>query len=87
MEDTTKKINVLNLLLITSLIFFILKEFKIINWDWYWLLSPLLLPIVIGLIITISMFLFYFFKELISNTNIKQQNLNISKINRRKLFK
>ena len=87
MEDTTKKINVLNLLLITSLIFFILKEFRIINWDWYWLLSPLLLPIVIGLIITTSMFLFYFFKELISSTNIKQQNLNISKINRRKLFK
>jgi len=87
MEDTTKKINGLNLLLITSLIFFTLKEFKIINWDWYWLLSPLLLPIVIGLIITISMFLFYFFKELISSTNIKQQNLNISKINRRKLFK
>jgi hypothetical protein len=85
MEDTTKKINGLNLLLITSLIFFTLKEFKIINWDWYWLLSPLLLPIIIGAIITISMFLFYFFKALIISTS-KNQDLNLPKINRRKLF-
>jgi hypothetical protein len=85
MENTTKKINGLNLLMIISLIFFTLKEFKIINWDWYWLLFPLLFPIIIGLIITISMFLFYFLKELIS-INIKNQNLSIPKINRHKLF-
>ena len=41
----------LNFLPLLTLIFITLKLCKVINWSWWWVLSPLLIPISIVLIL------------------------------------
>lgn len=48
-----------------TLIFFVLKIFNVITWSWWWVFSPLWLPIVLGFCFVIIATIFYIFYYLI----------------------
>ena len=50
----------INSLLITTVILLILKVFNIINLSWFWVFSPLILPFVVGVIVTGLLFFIAF---------------------------
>lgn len=46
-------------LFLLSFIFVILKILHMITWSWWWVLSPLWIPIVIGIFIAFIIFIIY----------------------------
>ena len=49
-NKTTYSIGVLDLLLV---VFVVLKLCKVIAWSWWWVLSPLWIPLAIGMVLTL----------------------------------
>lgn len=43
----------LNYFTILTIVFIILKLCKVITWNWFWVLSPMIIPILIGIGIVI----------------------------------
>ena len=52
---------------ILAIVFTILKFTNYINWSWWWILSPLWIPIVIIFVVFISIFVFLLIKEIVMN--------------------
>jgi phosphoglycerol transferase MdoB-like AlkP superfamily enzyme len=48
--------------------FIVLKLTKVIDWSWWWVLSPFLIPLVLGLVMIAVWVLLVFVKEKHDNT-------------------
>lgn len=53
-EKTSKGIGTLSLL---TIVFIILKLTDYIDWSWFWVLSPTLIPIIVGILLTSLIFI------------------------------
>ena len=42
-----------------TIVFIVLKLLKVIKWSWLWVLSPLWISFIIGLILTVGLIIFY----------------------------
>lgn len=49
------------------IVFLILKLCNVINWSWWWVTTPLWVPVALGIIVFVVYFIVLFIKELITN--------------------
>ena len=52
MKDTTE--STLSIIFVTTIVFVILKLIKIINWSWWWVLSPFWISAALTIVIAIA---------------------------------
>ncbi len=56
--ETTSRSNGIGLGTVLTMIFVVLKLTNYINWSWWWVLSPVWIPLLIILVIFVVIFIF-----------------------------
>lgn len=46
------------------IVFLVLKLCKVINWSWWWVTSPLWIPLTLGIVVILIVFIIKLFKAL-----------------------